>query len=227
MQDSGSETGTEGPSGVHAELALSPDCPVAELASEVPVAEFVAPYGDGPPQLVVERGAELPDTGVEPVASTEESVVCRLTARREACPHEQCPACDPGFLPTDPYEVEWRNGRLHLHLAARDSEEVRACLEALDEKGFDAEPVGVAAGGDHEGDRQAVLDVGRLTDRQRELAREAVAAGYFDSDGPSAASLAADLDINKATLSEHLRAVQRELARQAFTGANADRTDPT
>lgn len=76
-------------------------------------------------------------------------------------------------------------------------------------------------------DRQAVVDVGRLTDRQRELAKEAVAVGYFDPGGPSAEAVAADLDINKATLSEHLRAVQRTLARQAFSGASADRSDPT
>lgn len=221
MQES--TAGPRRPSGVHAELAVSPDCPVASLAAEVPVAEFVAPYGDGPPQLVVERGAELPDVGVEPVATTEASVVCRLPTRREACPHDRCPACDPGFLPVDPYAVEWREGRLHLHVAAVDSEEVRACVDRIHDAGFDAEVVGVATSVDHDDDRQAVVDVGRLTDRQRELAREAVSAGYFDPDGPSAEAVADDLDITKATLSEHLRGVQRELARQAFSGANADR----
>jgi hypothetical protein len=220
MQDSSVDAP---PSGVHAELAVTPDCPVADLASEVPVAEFVAPYGDGPPQLVVERGADLPETGVDVVATTEDSVVCRLPDRREACPHDRCPACDPGFLPVEPYAVEWRTGRLHLHVAASGSDEVRACLDRLHEAGVEAEPVGVATGGDHDHDRRAVVDVGRLTDRQRELAREAVEAGYFDPDGPSAAAVAADLDITKATLSEHLRTVQRELVCQAFAGANAER----
>ena len=106
------------PSGVHTELAVMPDCPVAEVASEVPVAEFAAPCSDGPPQLVVERGADLPDAGVDVVATTEESVVCRLPDRREACPHGRCPACDPGFPPVEQYAVEWRAGRLHLHVAA-------------------------------------------------------------------------------------------------------------
>lgn len=58
----------------------------------------------------------------------------------------------------------------------------------------------------------------RLTDRQREVARAAVEAGYFDRDGPSAAEMAERLDISKATLSEHLGTVQEELVTQAFGG---------
>lgn len=46
-----------------------------------------------------------------------------------------------------------------------------------------------------------------LTDRQREVARTATRMGYYDSDGASAADVAAELDISQSTLSTHLRRI--------------------
>jgi predicted DNA binding protein len=62
-----------------------------------------------------------------------------------------------------------------------------------------------------------VVELSSLTTRQRELARFAAERGYFDPDGPAAETVAAELDIAKATLSEHLRRVQREVASQLFS----------
>ena len=218
----------EGGPGVYAELAVRPDCPVAAVASEVPLREFVPATGSGPPRLVVERsaagaeGSDSPaepsevDDRLEPVARTDESVVCRMSGDAE-CGHERCPACDPGGLPLDPLEVHWEDGELRLHVAAEDGEGVRRCVDAIGEA-FEVTPVrlstaGGSTGGSH---RRAVLDLDRLTERQRELARAAAERGYFEPDGPTAEAVAEELDITKSTLSEHLRAVQRELFDQLF-----------
>lgn len=218
----------EGGSGVHAELAVRPDCPVATVASEVPLREFVPATGSGPPRIVVElpenvpKDEELPAGGtgdsdrLEPVARTDESVVCRVSDDAE-CDHEACPACDPGGLPLDPLDVHWEDGELRLHVAAEDGDGVRRCIDAISDE-FEVTPVRLSAAGDspRESHRRAVLDLDELTERQRELARAAAERGYFDPDGPAAASVAEELGITKSTLSEHLRAVQRELFDQLF-----------
>ncbi|WP_206425139.1 helix-turn-helix domain-containing protein [Halosimplex salinum] len=46
-----------------------------------------------------------------------------------------------------------------------------------------------------------------LTDRQLEVARTVARMGYYDSDGASAAEVAAELDISQSTLSTHLRRI--------------------
>jgi hypothetical protein len=86
------------------------------------------------------------------------------------CGHERCPACDPGDLPLDPLGVHWEDGELRLHVAAEDGEGVRRCVDAIGEE-FEVTPVrlstaGGSTGGSH---RRAVLDLDRLTERQREL----------------------------------------------------------
>ena len=217
----------EGGPGVYAELAVRPDCPVATVASDVTLREFVPAKGSGPPRLVVERPAEdsgsdrpheFPeeDDRLEPVARTDESVVCRVSGDPE-CGHERCPACDPGGLPLDPLDVDWEDDELRLHVAAEDGEAVRRCVDAIDDE-FDVTPVRLSMTGDspRESRRRVVLDLEELTERQRELARAAAERGYFRPDGPTAATVAEELDITKSTLSEHLRAVQRELFDQLF-----------
>jgi len=210
----------DGASGVYAELAVRPDCPVASVASEVPLREFVPATGCGPPRLVLERAADAADErdGLQPVARTDESVVCRLSGDVE-CDHEGCPACDPEGLPLDPLEVYWEGGELRLRIAAADGEGIRRCVEAMsDDSEVTPVRLSTVGGGPREAQRRAVLDLDELTDRQRELARAAVDRGYFDADGPSADAVAEELDITKSTLSEHLRAVQRELFDQLFEG---------
>lgn len=217
----------EGGSGVYAELAVRPDCPVAAVASEVPVREFVPATGGGPPRLVLERPADVPEGSdspddpaededrLRPVARTDESVVCRVAGDVE-CGHDRCPACAPGGLPLDPLEVDWEDDELRLRVAAEDGDRVRRCVDAIDDE-FEVTPVRLSTGGAAgESQRRVVLDLDHLTERQRELARAAAERGYFDPDGATAEAVAEELDITKSTLSEHLRAVQRELFDQLF-----------
>lgn len=207
----------EGGSGVYAELAVRPDCPVASVARELPLREFVPATGSGPPRLVVERSTDSPTDreALRSVAWTDESVVCRV-ADDAGCGHEHCPICNPGGLPLDPLSVRWEDGELRLHLAAREREGVRRCIDAVSDES-DVRPVRLSPAGETPGaHRRAVLHLDELTDRQRELARAAAARGYYDADGPNAETVAEELGITKSTLSEHLRAVQRELFDQLF-----------
>jgi DNA-binding transcriptional ArsR family regulator len=209
----------DGRPGVYAELAVRPDCPVAAVASELPLREFVPATGCGPPRLIVAGSADAPGErdALEVVARTCESVVCRPTGEIE-CDHDRCPACDPGGLPLDPLEVYWEGGELRLRVAAEDGDRVRRCVDAMSEE-FLVEPVRLSTGAgtsDPDPTRRAVLDLEELTERQRELARAAAERGYFEPGGPTAEAVAEELEITKSTLSEHLRAVQRELFDQLF-----------
>lgn len=118
--------------------------------------------------------------------------------------------------------MRWEGDALRCSFAALDTREIERVIEAFGHADYvvgleqliragDGAPEGVSAASE-----TALLDIDELTDRQREVARAAVERGYFDTDGPSAADIAAELGIAKATLSEHLRAVQSELVRQAF-----------
>lgn len=66
------------------------------------------------------------------------------------------------------------------------------------------------------------LELGRLTQKQREAAMRAVTAGYYAS--PRAVTLgelADDLEISKSALSQRLNTVESKLATSAFTQATA------
>ncbi|QLG48017.1 helix-turn-helix domain-containing protein [Natrinema halophilum] len=67
----------------------------------------------------------------------------------------------------------------------------------------------------------AQTDVGNhlqahLTERQQEVARTATRMGYYESDGSSAAEVAAELDISPSTLSTHLRRITAKLFSHVF-----------
>ena len=56
------------------------------------------------------------------------------------------------------------------------------------------------------------VDRGKLTDRQHEVLRTAYDMGYFERPrGANATEVAASLDINPSTFTEHLLSAQRKL----------------
>jgi hypothetical protein len=221
-------------SAVHARVVVRPvrDCSVTRLAGEFGIRELVAPGETGrAPQVVVESAPQdrLIDLGAHPIVRAGDGTVCRLPSLvrsdgedSTACGHGSCLAHGFEFLPIDPYHTRWEGDALRCSFAALDTREVERVIEGFGTADFvveleqlihagDSAPEGVSAASE-----TTILDVDELTARQREVARAAVDRGYFDTDGPSAAEIADELGIAKATLSEHLRAVQRELVRQAF-----------
>lgn len=206
---------------IHARLAVEPDdCLVADLVRRLSVRSLVPPGKNSAPQAVVGNAdpATLRDyEGIEPVLALAETVVCRLPGLADPdCGHGHCLARGLDFLPVVPYNARWRDTTLHLSLAATDPCEIQGCRNRLREAGFGVEVEHLMRHGTATDREQAVVNLDRLTDRQRELAREAARRGYFEADGSSAEELTEDFDISKATLSEHLRAVQAELLDQVF-----------
>lgn len=202
--------------GVHARLAVETDCPLAALSERVPIRRFV-PGGTSPQVLVETCPGDLDEEFLDPVVTTDEAIVCRVDPEAfSECDSDPCLARGFEFLPVAPYNLRWQDGHLHLSIAARNDDELQETLRRLQAAGIEVEPRQLATDAVGDGTETAVIDLAALTERQRTLAARAVAADYFDPDGPSAEELAAELDINKATLSEHLRTVQREFLRQAF-----------
>lgn len=220
---------------VHARVAVRPvrHCPVTRLAGKYGLQELVPPgRGDRAPQVVVEttETAGLREVGAHPVARVDDVTVCRLPTLAQvpdatdttACGHDYCLAHGFSFLPIDPYHTRWEGDVLHCSFAALGTTEIRRVVRAFGNADFVVELEQLVRG--QEGDiavdtaRTAVCDLDRLTERQREVAAAAVERGYFEPDGPSADEMAEALDIAKPTLSEHLRTVQDELVRQAFSG---------
>jgi len=215
---------------VHARVTVAPtrDCPVARLGEQHGLRELIPPSTPADaPQAVVETTDEdaLRALDVRPIVPVGDATVCRLDAlerdgeRVRACEHDHCLAHGFDFLPLDPYHSHWAGDRVRCSFAAVDADAVRETTSALADAGFDVsldQLVRDDEGGDGELPEIAQIALGGLTERQREVAAVAVDRGYFDPDGPTAETVAADLGVSKSTLSEHLRAVQRALVRQTF-----------
>lgn len=202
-------------SGVHARLTVDADCALASALTRHSVLRFTP--GD-PPQVILND----PDDGAfegafDPIVRDGETVVCRVDTA-ELNSDERARHLATGFsrLPAEPYNLRWQGDHLRVCIAARDDDELQATVRRLETVGFDVRLRQLTtADADIEGDT-AVVDLSALTERQRRLAERAADAGYFDPDGATAEGVATELDINKATLSEHLRSVQRELIQQTF-----------
>lgn len=216
--------------GVHARIAVEPagDCPLRSLAESFPIRDLVPADAGSAPQLVLDtpRPAAVADeAGVDPVVSTDGVTICRLpelapTADSDPCSHDHCLAQGFGFLPVEPYSHRWAGTRLLVNVAAVDDDQIEATVDRFREAGFSVstEQLSSGAGGVEADAERGVVDLTALTTRQRELARFAAEHDYFDPDGPSAETIAAELDIAKGTFSEHLRTVQSEITGQLFSG---------
>lgn len=209
--------------GVHAELAVEPidACPLATLADDLDLRRVVPGSPTGPTQVVVapgdderpaDRARDVP--GVQPVLAVETNAVCRFDPR--ACPHDPCVGNGLPFLPVEPFYLRFRDGELSCHLAACDDAEVRECISALQSAGFEVSLRQLHADSLPGDGSIAIVDLDELTERQRDVAAHAAARGYFAAEGPTAQTIAGELDISKSTLSAHLRAVRQKVDMQLF-----------
>lgn len=205
-------------SGVHARVMVEVDCTLASCLEGYSVLRFVP---GNPPQVLVEPpgdGGGFDDV-LNPVVHNDDTVVCRIdTDALDSSSRAAYLAAGFRQLPVEPYNLRWQDEHVYLSFAAQDDEELQAAVRELEAVDFDVELRQLTTDGDEvDGDRDtAVIDLSTLTERQRTLAARAAAVGYFEPDGPSAERVADGFDINKATLSEHLRSVQRELIQQTF-----------
>jgi predicted DNA binding protein len=212
----------EGPTmsqGVRAELAVGGACPLAGLSAEgdAPVSDVTwTRASDGTVTEEFRVPAEAPVDGDEddlaeatPVMDVGDGRVYQF--ERDADDACACDVVEDLGVPVS--DVRAADGELLVTLHVDSPDRLR---EVVDELRTVAERVTVrylvhgATDGDDE--RTAVVDVGRLTDRQREVVETAVEMGYFEYPRDASATEVADaLGIDVSTFAEHLALAQSKL----------------
>lgn len=189
-------------------------CPITGLTESA-----AATNGSGPSGVRAEAAAEgVTDFSMAPAAVESPDAVPIFShgdVRRYRVKHEaetECPCRSLGELgcPVDRYVPE--GGTLTLVFYASDHEEARTVLDALRSRyrlvvrRVEQSP---AAGRCRD---EALVDRGKLTDRQLEVLKTAYEMGYFEYPRRNnATAVAAELDISLSTFGEHLSTAERKL----------------
>ncbi len=149
------------------------------------------------------------DEDLQPVFAGGESYWYRL----ERDGNVNCPCECLGQLGIPVVRYSARDGTLTIVFHAVDYEELKAVVAELRERFPDIDIRRFVRSTTGERVRDSVfVDRGKLTARQLEVLRAAMDMGYFDRPRrANATEVAAELDINASTFSEHLTTVQRKL----------------
>jgi len=205
--------------GVRAELAVGGGgCPLAGLSAdgETPVSDVTwTRASDGTVTEEFRVPAAAPVDGEDdlaaatPVMDVGDGRVYQF--ERDADDTCACDVVEGLGVPVS--DVRAVDGDLLVTLHVDSPDRLR---EVVDELRTVAERVTVRylVHGSADGDdrRTAVVDVGRLTDRQREVVETAVEMGYFEYPrGASATEVAEELGIDVSTFAEHLALAQSKL----------------
>ena len=182
------------------------------------------------PETEADADAPSPPPGASPSAVSGGSSLSTVTeGSSQATADGVCDDCSCGGLPSafanfpvSPRRTEMEDGELLVSFVLTGHEELRAIVDECEAAGLEVELRRLCV---DRGDRSAAddsrrdvvpVDLAGVTDRQAEIATVAAEKGYFNGDGASAAEIAADLDLTKSTVSEHLRTVTDTLFAQAF-----------
>lgn len=204
-------------SGIRATVEFSNPgvCPVVRLSQEAgaPVDSTWTSVGtrDGPPSVT-----EFAMDGERDASGEVERIFSFGSTGMYRFPHDQAETCPCERLghfgcPATRYFV--KDGRLRIVFHAADYDELRAVIgdlrdrfPDLDIKRFVRSPTGTQP-------RDGIfVDRSKLTDRQLEVLETAFQMGYFERPRrANATEVAAALDINSSTFSEHLASAQRKL----------------
>lgn len=109
--------------------------------------------------------------------------------------------------------VNARDGDLHVTVHASDMDDLRNAIGELQEQ-FGSVRIEYLTQGADDRDESALIpvDVRKLTARQREVLETAYEKGYFNYPrGSNASEVAAELDIEPSTFTEHLNTAQSKL----------------
>jgi predicted DNA binding protein len=206
--------------GVRAQIAVSePEgCPIAAASStaDAPVSDVSwsdAGSGSVTEQFRVETRDASPDGGARPVVDRDGGTVYEVEREREGC---VCETIESLACPVADVRAEEGTLVVTLHLGGVDR--LRAVVGELRER-YDGVSVRYLARGAGDADPESLVpvDVGRLTDRQREAIETAYEMGYFEYPREANASEVAEaMDIGPSTLIEHLTAAQSKLMGDLF-----------
>ena len=231
--------------GIHVELSVSAcdRCPVAALSSSTAVEDLRVDSADDRVEFVADDPPDDPPTGLDLVefggrAHGRYEIACERPATdggtvvgpgRAGGPggDTACTGCSCGGLPAafenfpvSPRRTEMEDGELLLSFVLTGHEELRAIVDECEAAGIGVELRRLCVDrGDGEGEFGSdvvPVDLAGVTDRQAEIATVAAEEGYFEAGGASAADVAAEFDLAKSTVSEHLRTVTAALFSQTF-----------
>lgn len=197
--------------GVRAELAVDDlaGCPVASASADEPVRDVTwAETANGTVEQFATTG-EPGDGDGEPVFAYDDLTVFEFT-RDDAEPCF-CEAVERHLGPLT--DVHAEDGTLHVTVHATDVANLRSLVGRLSEEYGPVRLEYLVRTRSGEGDAPVVpVDLGRLTDRQREVVATAYEMGYFEYPRTSnGTEVSAALDIEPSTFSEHLAAAQSKL----------------
>jgi hypothetical protein len=195
-------------SGVRTELVFeSAPCPVAEASreQEEPLREVTWTAGETVTEQVV---ADEEPSGFEEVFDYGEFGVYEFErGDTDPCP---CEAVGESLGPV--MDVVARDGELHVTLHAAELSDLRERLVSLRERFGDVRIEYLVRNHSDEESDVVPVDLGTLTDRQREVLERAHSLGYFEYPRETnATEVAETLDIQPSTFTEHLARAQGKL----------------
>ncbi|WP_435073395.1 helix-turn-helix domain-containing protein [Halorubrum sp. HHNYT27] len=165
--------------------------------------------------------AAAPDaeTGGDPETPGPDTEVTE--AGEDVCAGCSCGGLPAAFanFPASPRRTEMVDGVIHVSFVLSGHEELQAIVDECEAAGLDVtlRRLCVDRGGDEDPGSDVVpVDLAGVTDRQAEIATVAAESGYFEPGGASVADVAAEFDLAKSTVSEHLRTVTAALFSQTF-----------
>ncbi|WP_144799097.1 helix-turn-helix domain-containing protein [Halorubrum depositum] len=172
--------------------------------------------------VVDASGADAPSDPADGAGAhaPDRSLVAESDAPCAGCSCGGLPAAF-GSFPVSPRRTEIVDGEIQVSFVLSGHEELQAIVDECEAAGLDVELRRLCVdrgGGDEAGgcDDIVPVDLAGVTDRQAEIATVAAEKGYFETGGVSAADVAAEFDLAKSTVSEHLRIVTAALFSQTF-----------
>lgn len=200
--------------GIRTELAVqdAASCPIARASRDIDGPVIDITWADTPSETVTEQFTVNADGALEDfeqVFDYGSQTVYEFDRSRD---HD----CICGFIHESlgpVTSVYARDGELHVTIHASDVEQLRTLVKDLNEQygRVDIEYLVQSRDG-HDAAELVPVDMGRLTERQREVLETAHGMGYFEYPRRANASeVAAALDIEPSTFTEHLAAAQSKL----------------
>lgn len=226
--------------GLHSRLSVSvcENCPLASLSNEAQIRDLTSTRSGGPLQFLI--NCPVGDCAQDCEFSCDLSDIEMITLDEQAVGRISDPTCDQGVgdcdcgcllaglevLPIDPMRMDVEDGVVHMEFTLQDRAELRTIVSRFRECSLDVSLESIALGGTERDSGATTVALSELTERQREVVSTAVAMGYYDADGATAAEVAEALDIAKPTLSEHLSAATKSVFGQLFSRSTATHESP-
>lgn len=209
------------PPGIRAELKIpaAVECPLARVSTDGDVTAYSVSKSVDPnvPEHVTEEFAVEPD--MEMSGDTGDRELTRAfkggsgsVYRFERTAGVNCPCECVEMFGYPVIDVRGESGSLFIVFHVPDQEALHEVMGAIDEHHPDVGIRRLVRSHGEDEDNLVFFDKSVFTDRQQEVLETAHTMGYFDHPkGSNAGEVAAELDINTATFTEHLSAAQRKL----------------